>query len=157
MGSSAKFVIFACVAMLVLVGALAGYYFVVLKKTEATGPEKTILKYFESVAAGDMNAVASCFTAEAQPDQAVVDTLQKARSAGTFTYEDIKLKTLSETATDAEVQIKDFTVKASGGGQTVKMKMSEILSGSMMITYKLVNSNGTWLINTKPSSTGSIF
>jgi hypothetical protein len=143
-----KFVVAFCVAALLIVAALAGAYFTVLKKYEPTEPEKVVLKYFESLGRGDINAFVSCFTQQAAPDQAALAAIDKALSTGKFKYEDIKLKTLNQTATDAEVQIKDFTVNASAGGQTVKMKMSKLMSGSQ-IKLKLVNSNGAWLINSK--------
>jgi flagellar basal body-associated protein FliL len=148
MDSSTKFIIVACVAAFLIIAALAGVYFTVLKKVEATEPEKTVMKYFQSLSDGDMNAFTACFTQQAAPDEKTIGALQKNLSSGTFKYENIKLKTLNQTASDAEVQIRDFTVNASANGQTVKMKMSEIMSGSL-IKLKLVNTNGTWLIDTK--------
>lgn len=146
MSSSTRWLVLASVAVLVIVVVLAGIYFLALRKTEATAPEQTVLKYFEAISAGDANTIKTLFTPEAMPDQATLDVVSKYLGAGALKYEDIKLKTLSQTATDAQVQLLDFTVTVNSGGQHVSQKMSSLGTTAKMV-IGLKNVNGAWLIN----------
>ncbi len=139
----------------VLLGILAAVYFLVLNKsTEATGPERTIVQYFDALSAGDVDTIKSLFTPEAVPDDATLQMLSQLFGGGMIKYEDVKCKTLSETATDAEVELEDVTIIVSMGGESVKQKLSD--SGMAFGTIKLKNVNGAWLINQKGNFPGGV-
>ena len=152
-GSQARLVVIIAVAGLLLVGAFAALYFLVLNKnTEATGPEKAVTMYFDALSAGDTQGIKAAFTTENAPDQAVLEIMEQLLGQGSIKYEDVKLETLSETGTDAEVKLVDFTVVVSMGGQTVRQKMSDL--GMPAGTIKMKNVNGVWLINQKGDVSG---
>jgi hypothetical protein len=154
-GSQAKWVVIVALATVVLLGILAAVYFLVLNKsTEATGPEKTVVQYFDALSSGDTAMVKTLFTPETVPDDATLQMLSQLFGAGMIKYENVKCKTLSETATDAEVQLEDVTIIVSMGGQSVKQKLSD--TGMVTGTIKLKNVNGAWLINQKGNFPGGM-
>jgi archaellum component FlaF (FlaF/FlaG flagellin family) len=61
---------------------------------------------------------------------------------------------VSETATDATVQLADFTVTVTVSGQTVKQKMSDVFSKGTMVV-RLKYSNGKWLLTSPTAVPGT--
>ncbi len=145
-GSRAKWLVAAGVSVLVILAVLSGVYFLVLnKKTEATGPEGAVLKYFDAISAGDVGALKSMYTPETVPPQASLDMIGQLFGTGMIKYEDIKLKTIKETATDAEVQLLDARVTVSVGGQKTSTNVSDSVDPGKAV-FKLKMVNGYWLM-----------
>jgi hypothetical protein len=136
---------FILIGILVIAGA-AGAYFFVLKKHEPSGPEAAVLKYFEVLPTGNVEAIKAMFAPDAQPSQENLDYIAKAlKMASGVKYQDVKLATLSETPTDATVQLKDLTVAVTMGGHAVKQNLAPFLGGAKIVIYvKYVN--GQWLL-----------
>lgn len=127
---------------LVLIGASAGIYFFVLKKPpEQSGPEKTVVKFFEVVGSGDSESFAALYTPESRPDEAQMRLISLMFGSSGVKMDDIKTKLVSENATDAQVEVVDLTMTANG--QSVKM--SE-LGSDQSFSFKLKQVNGEWLI-----------
>ncbi len=143
-----KILAIACVATVVIIALLAGMYFFVLKQHEATAPEQTVLKYFDALSTGDITLLKTLFTPEAAPDQPTLDIISKYTGTGAIKYEDVKLKTLEQNATEATVQLVDFTVKVKSGDQVASQKMSSLMSTAKLVV-KLKCVNGAWLLNQK--------
>lgn len=145
-GLRTKWLIAAGVSVLVIMAVLAVVYFLVLnKKTEATGPEGAVLKYFDAISAGDVEALKSMYSPETMPPQASLDMIGQLFGTGMIKYEDIKLKTIKETATDAEVQLLDARITVTVGGQKTSSNVSDGLDPGQAI-FKLKMVNGYWLI-----------
>jgi len=153
--SDAKTLAIACVATVVIIAVLAGLYFFVLKQHEATAPEQTVLKYFEALSTGDTTTLKSLFTPEAAPDQASLDILSKYLATVAVKYEDIKLKTLEKSATDATVQLLDLTAKVKSGDQVASQKMSSLMSTAKLVVH-LKYVNGAWLFDQKSELPGNL-
>src|SRR5659263_174665 len=114
---------FILIGVLVIAGAAAAY-FMILKKHEPSAPEAAVLKYFEVLPTGDIAAIKAMFAPDAQPSDENLSYIQKAlKLAPGVKYEDVKLATVSETATAATVQLKDFTVAVTMEGQTVRQNL----------------------------------
>ena len=107
-----------------------------------------MIKYFDAMSAGNVDEVRTLFTPEAMPSETTLSAFNKLFGMGMIKYEDIKLKTLNQTSTDAKVQIVDVTIRVTAGDQTVTQKLSKIYS-STNITIKLKKVNGVWLIDQK--------
>jgi len=136
---------FILIGVLVIAGAAASY-FMILKKHEPSAPEAAVLKYFEVLPTGDIAAIKAMFAPDAQPSDENLSYIQKAlKLAPGVKYEDVKLATVSETATAATVQLKDFTVAVTMGGQTVRQNLSTFLGGAKVV-INLKYENGQWLL-----------
>ena len=144
--SQTRWLIAAGVSLLVIMAVLAGVYFLVLnKKTSATGPEGALLKYFDAISAGDVEALKSMYSPESMPAQASLDMIAQLFGTGMIKYEDIKLKTIKETAMDAEVQLLDARITVTVGGQKTSNKVSDYADPKQAV-FKLKLVNGYWLI-----------
>jgi len=145
---------------LVVIAVAAGVYFLKFNKSSgssiASGPEATVAKYFEILPSGDVAAIKALFTPDAQPSDANLQLLSKMNSYGAkVEYTDPKLKTISQNATEAQVQLVDITVAVSMGGQSVRKNISDYMGGKEML-INLKNINGQWLMNAQNSSLPSI-
>jgi hypothetical protein len=144
-GGDQRLVIILVVAILIILGAVAGLYFT-LKKKAPTPAEAAVMKLFDTLPSGNADAIKALYAPDAQPTAAQLNSLsQQMASAPGAKIEDVKLKTLTQNPTDATIQILDYTVTVNAGGQNVKMQMSKILSGvKFVIQVKMVN--GQWLL-----------
>lgn len=129
---------------IILIGAAAGVYFLVLKKGGGalSEPEKTVHKYFEAISTGDMGSLSSLFTSDTQMTQDQLQIIQTVFGAGTIKFKDVKTKLVSQVGDKAEVKVEDVTVEAMG--QSAKMGQTPL--GAMgNVQLKMVG--GQWLID----------
>lgn len=141
------FILVAVIIALVVVAGGAGFYFLVIKKGgEATGPEQTVNKYIDAVTKGDTEAMKALYAPGSQPSDLALRMASSVYSSGILKLSDVKLKTLSQTATDATVQVVDATISVSIAGQSIKQNLSALRRGSETNNFKLKNANGQWLI-----------
>lgn len=144
-GGDRRLVIILVVALIVILGAVAGLYFA-LKKTAPTGPEAAVIKLFETLPSGNAEAIKGLYAPDSQPTAAQLSALsaQMATAPGAK-IGGVKVKTLTQTPTDATVQILDYTVTVTAGGQSIKMNMSSVLSGVKFV-MQVKKVNGEWLL-----------
>ncbi|MHB8894053.1 MAG: hypothetical protein ACYC99_02595 [Candidatus Geothermincolia bacterium] len=134
------------IAGLLVIGGTALVYFKFLKKTPASGPQGAIVKYFEVLPTGDVQAIKALFAPDAQPSEANLEALKMVSSLGaSIKYENAQMETLTETATDASVHLKDLTISVSMGGQSAKQQLSTYTGGAKLI-INLKKVNGLWLL-----------
>lgn len=149
---SRTFIIAAIIVALVVVAASAGVYFLVIKKGGgATAPEQTVIKYFDAVSSGDSSAVRAMFAPDSQPSDMALKLLSSVYSSGMLKWSDFKLKTLTQTATDATVQIEDATISVSLAGQSMKEHLSTFNTSGQPMVFKLKNVSGQWLLTSDGS------
>ncbi len=135
-----------------VVAASAGVYFLVIKKGGgATAPEQTVIKYFDAVSSGDSSAVRAVFAPDSQPSDMALKLLSSVYSSGMLKWSDFKLKTLTQTATDATVQIEDATISVSLAGQSMKEHLSTFNTSGQPMVFKLKNVSGQWLLTSDGS------
>ena len=135
-------VIAIVVVGLVLVGAPAGVYFLVLKQpAELSGPEATVVKFFEAIEGGDTNVLSALFTPGTGPGEAELKLISLMFGANGIEMDDVQTELMSETATDARVVVKDVTMTIAGRS----VRMSD-LGTEQNFDFKLKNINGEWLI-----------
>jgi hypothetical protein len=133
------------IGVLIIAGSAAAYFLLVKGNKTYSAPEQAVVNYFETLASGDMYAVATLFVPEARPSPETLAALGKLYVPGTYKFSEFQLKTLSETATDATIQINDFKVTVSMGGQSATESMSKIFArGALAVRLKYAN--GSWLI-----------
>ena len=148
-------VVIIVIGLVVIAGA-AGLYFLKFNKssgsTTSGGPEATVVKYFQVLPSGDLNAIKALFAPDSQPSDTYLQMLSKANSYGAkIEYLNPQVKTVSQNATDAQVQLLDVTISVSMGGQSVQRKLSQFSGGKEMLV-NLKNVNGQWLMEAANSS-----
>lgn len=130
------------VAGLALVGAAAGVYFLVLNKpAELTGPEAAVVKFFEAVGRGDTEGLAALFTPDSRPGEPELRLISLMFGNNKITMGDVETRVVSESGTDAQVEVTDITMAVAGR----KVRMSD-LGTEKTFDFKLKKVNGEWLI-----------
>lgn len=125
--------------------ASAVVFFTVINKNKLTEPEKTVMKYFDAISSGDVATLKTVFASGSQMDEARLKMMGTMFAGGIIKYQDVKLNTLSESATDATVQLDDAIISISLGGQSIKQKISSMYAKGS-ITFALKNQNGRWVM-----------
>jgi hypothetical protein len=141
---------------LVVIAAAAGLYFLKFNKSSgsstAGGPEATVVKYFQILPSGDVAAIKALFAPDSQPSDTYLKMLSQVNSYGAkIEYLNPQVKTISQNATTAQVELVDVTISVSMAGRTVQKKLSEV-SATKNMTVNLKNVNGQWLMEAANSS-----
>jgi ketosteroid isomerase-like protein len=137
--------VIAVIVILAVVAGAALYLLVFNKKSEATGPELTVQKYFEALSTGDVAALKSLYTPEAVPPDASLAIIEQLYASGTIKYENLKLETVDETASDAQVRVLDGDLVVTLAGQDQRVKLSEMMAAGV-ISFKLRQADGNWYV-----------
>lgn len=141
MSGGAKAAIIVVLAGLVVIAAVLVVYFTVLNKKSVSGPEATVVKYYEALSSGDMQTLYSLMTPESRPTGLNEQMLNALYGKGSIKFTDLKTSLVSENGSEAQVKITDAQVEVMG--QKVKLSQLGSLGGTAM-TLKMVN--GQWLV-----------
>lgn len=153
-------IIVAVIVTVVVVAGAAGAYFFLMKKGLA-GPEQTVRDYFSAACSGDSATLKSLYAPGSQPNEGILIEMAGAYKALSMKWSNLMLKTLSQTASDASVQLLDATISASLGGRSKTSQLRDLLArdGTQMV-FTLKLENGKWLVTgdagmTNPNSPGT--
>lgn len=108
-------------------------------------------EYFNAVAAGDTDAIESMHAEGMKPSRDELEIWAAGMSMIEMEYSNVKTETLSESADEAEVELKDYKVTLSAMGQTESITMGELedqgMMGDQVTTIALKMEDGEWRIN----------
>ncbi len=139
-------ILIVVVAAILVIGTGAGLYYGVFGKTKPTGPQLGVVEYFDALSSGNAEAVKSACAPDGQPGDDELAALQSIRAVGgSVAYKDIQMVTLTETPSEATVQVNDATISFSIGGQSFNVKLSSYGNTSKLV-LTLKNVNGKWLV-----------
>ena len=152
-------IIVAVIITVIVVAGSAAFYFLAMKKGLA-GPEQTVRDYFSTACSGDTATLKSLYVTGSRPNDEILSEMAGAYSALSMKWSNLMLKTLSQTASDASVQLLDATISASYAGHSKTQQLRGLLArdGTQMV-FTLKLENGKWLVTgdagmTNPNNPG---
>lgn len=131
-------------AVILLAGVGVALYLLAFDRPPATqaGPAATVTSYFEALSSGDTSAVPAMFTTENRPSEMELRIVAAMFGNGALKIKEVKTGVVSQTTTDAEVEVTDMTMSMAGRD----IKMSEMGARSAF-KCKLKKVGGKWLID----------
>jgi len=132
--------------ILVVAGA-AALYFTVMNKPEPS-PEGTVRTFFSALSSSDSATLKSLYVAGAQPSDEMIGAMASAYRMFSVKWSNLLLKTISQTASAASVEVLDATISASLSGNSKTQQLADILArdGGAQPVFTLKLENGKWLI-----------
>jgi hypothetical protein len=153
-------IIVAVILTVVVVAGSAAFYFLAMKKG-VEGPEGTVRAYFSAICGSDPATVKSLYAPGAVPGDEIINNMTGAYARLSMKWSDLMLKAISQTASDASVQVIDATISASLAGHSKTQQLRDLLArdGTQMV-FTLKLENGKWLVTndagmTNPNGPGA--
>ena len=145
-----KAIIAIIVICLLAIGGAAAYYFIsVFPWGKSSGPEATVERFLTAAAKEDLTTLRSLLTPELQ-SQVMSSYVGSGNEfpGGQVEVKEIKLKTISETDKEAEVEVVDevVTLMQSGVSMRFSLKDTYLQPNSLHARVKLRKQDGSWLI-----------